>query len=118
MFLSACQESIREHAAREAREMNDKKCPMTLDPDGVVILEHIDFDIQTLVWNQEFLLDIAEGQPIDNNQVKTELLNELKNKPAYKPYMDEGFIFQYVYRRKSNPNDTVIFLSLTPSDYR
>jgi hypothetical protein len=45
-------------------------------------------------------------------------VSELKNTPSYKPYMDNGFNFQYVYCRMSNPKDTLINITLTTKDYR
>ena len=117
--LTACQESMVQRAARDAREMTEKKCPMPLDAEGKVILERIDFDTATLTWQQHYLLNMQpEDGPIDQEEARHLLLDELKNSPSYQPYMDNGFVFQYIYCRTSNPTDTLINLSLTPQDYK
>ena len=116
--LTACQESIEQRAARDARETTEKKCPMPIGNDGTVILERVEFDIPTLTWAESLLLDLPEEAELDNAQIKGLLVSELKNAPSYKPYMDNGFNFRYIYCRMSNPKDTLIDITLTKEDYR
>lgn len=118
LTFAACQESIEERAARDAREVTEKKCPMPIGNEGNVVLERIDFDIPSRTWKQDFLLSVPEGENIDNPSVKQLLVNELKNMPSYKAYRDNGFNFRYVYCRMSNPKDTLIDLTLGTDDYR
>ena len=121
LFLAVvigCQESMQQRAARDAREVTEKKCPMPLTPDGKVVLESIEFDMATLTWRQHYQLRLDIGDELDVDQVKPLLLEELKNTPSYKPYMDSDFNFQYIYVSMSNPTDTIINLTLTPQDYR
>jgi hypothetical protein len=118
-LLAACQEKIEERAARDAKETTERKCPMPLGNEGNIILERIDFDIPTRTWKESLLLDYPEeGAELDNKELKDVLVSELKNTPSYKPYMDNGFNFQYVYCRMSNPKDTLINITLTTKDYR
>ena len=117
-LLSACQEKMEERAARDAKEITEKKCPMPLGNDGNVILERVEFDIPTLTWKESLLLDIYADAELNGAEVKDVLISELKNTPSYKPYMDNGFNFQYVYCRMSNPKDTLIDITLTSKDYR
>ena len=121
LFLAVvigCQESMQQRAARDAREVTEKKCPMPLTPDGKVVLESIEFDMATLTWRQHYQLRLDIGDELDVDQVKPLLLEELKNTPSYKPYMDSDFNFQYIYVSMSNPTDTIINITLTPEDYR
>ena len=118
LTLCACQENMAERAERDARETTAKRCPMRLLDDGSLILERIRFDKATLTWRQEYLFDLrAEGE-LNDQAIRDALLQELKNTPSYKPYMDNGFNFQYVYCRMSNPKDTIINVTLTTRDYR
>lgn len=119
LSLSACQESMEKRAARDAREVTEKKCPMPLGNDGKIVLERIDFDIPTHTWCQHYLLNaMPEEGPLDQTEARRLLLEELKNSPSYQPYMDNGFIFQYIYCRMAEPHDTLLNLKLGPDDYR
>ncbi|MCR4602167.1 MAG: membrane lipoprotein lipid attachment site-containing protein [Prevotella sp.] len=118
LALTACQESLEERAARDAREITAKKCPMPLGNDGNVIMERVEFDIPTRTWKEDLLLDFPEEGVLDQAEIRDVLIGELKNTPSYKPYMDAGFNFKYVYCRMSNPQDTLINLMLTKEDYK
>ena len=117
LTLTACQESMEERAARDAKETTVKKCPIPLDAEGRVVLESIDFDIPTRTWCQNFLLLVDSGAVIEDNQIRGLLIDELRNTPSYKPYMESRFNFKYVYCNMRSPGDTVINLTLTPRDY-
>ena len=52
ILLSACQESLEERAAREAREVTESKCPMPIGDN--MYLDSIVFDIPTLTQTQYF----------------------------------------------------------------
>ncbi len=118
LTLAACQESMEQRAARDAREVTEKKCPMPIGDDGNVVLERIDFDIPTHTWKQDLLLNVPDDEELSDPMIKQLLVEELKNTPSYKPYRDNGFNFRYVYCRMSNPKDTLIDLTLSAEDYR
>ncbi len=117
-MMTACHESMEKRAERDARELTEKKCPMPIGDEGRVILERVEFDIPSLTWKEDMLLDLSEGSELNYTEIKRVLLNELKNTPSYKPYMTNGFNFQYIYCRMSNPKDTLINLTLTKADYQ
>ena len=118
LAMFSCQEKMEDRAERDARETTEKRCPMRLLEDGSLIMERIRFDKATLTWRQEYLFDLKDEGDINYRVISDALLQELKNTPSYKPYMDHGFNFQYVYCRMSNPKDTIINITLTPDDYR
>ena len=117
LTLSACQESMEERAERDAREATVKRCPMRLNDEGTLILERINFDKSTRTWKQDFLLDAAP-ETLEQLDMRDILLQDLKNQPSYKPYMESQFIFQYIYCDMKNPKDTLINIKLTPKDYQ
>ena len=117
LTLSACQESMEERAERDAREATEKRCPMRLNDEGTLILERINFDKSTRTWKQDFLLD-ASPETLEQLDMRDILLQDLKNQPSYKPYMESQFIFQYIYCDMKNPKDTLIDIKLTPKDYQ
>jgi len=114
-LATACQESMEKRAERDAQNLM-KKCPMPIGTDGNVILESVSFDIPTLTWHEVLLLDYG-GVELDDTEVRNMLAKELKNTPSYKPYRDNGYRFQYVYLRMSDPKDTLINVMLTKADY-
>ena len=118
LTLGACQQNMAERAERDARETTAKRCPMRLTDDGSVILERIVFDKATLTWQQDYMLDVDTAAVINLDEIRDMLLKELRNMPSYKPYMDHRFLFRYIYRRMTNPADTVIDITLAPSDYQ
>ena len=113
----ACQESMEERAERDARETTAKRCPLRMSDDGSLILERIVFDKTTHTWRQNYLLDCDREVLIDEAVIRDALLKELRNTPSYKPYMDNGFNFQYIYCQMKNPKDTLINITLTTKDY-
>ena len=117
LIMYACQESMENRAARDAKETTEKRCPIRLNDEGTLILERINFDKITHTWRQDYLLDTEPGALMEAD-LRDLLLMELKNTPSYKPYMDADFNFQYVYCMMSSPKDTLFNIMLTPKDYR
>lgn len=116
-LFSCRQESIEERAERDARETTAKRCPIRMSDDGTLIMERITFDKSTRTWCQDFLQDI-DPEVLKEANYRDLLLQELKNIPSYKPYMDNGFTFRYVFCNMKNPKDTLVDVRLTPEDYR
>ncbi|MDE5782914.1 MAG: hypothetical protein K2O54_06825 [Prevotella sp.] len=118
-LLTACQESLEERAAREARELTEDKCPMPIGNN--MMLDSIVFDIPTLTQSQYFRFTGDN----DNDSVvfalqdaKSLLVSELKSMPSYKPLMNKGVSFRYVYRSNKNPEKTYLEMTITKEDYR
>jgi len=118
LFVS-CQESLEERAAREARETTANKCPMPIGDN--MMLDSIVFDIPTLTQSQYFRFTGTN----DNDSVvhvlqnaKQVLVSELKSIPSYKPLMERGVNFHYVYRSNKNPEKIYLETTLTKEDYR
>lgn len=118
-LLTACQESLEERAAREARELTEDKCPMPIGNN--MMLDSVVFDIPTLTQSQYFRFTGDN----DNDSVvfalqdaKSLLVSELKSMPSYKPLMNKGVSFRYVYRSNKNPEKTYLEITITKEDYR
>ena len=116
--LTACQESLEERAAREARDITERKCPMPIGEN--MFLDSIVFDIPSLTQSQYFHVN---GELDDDSLFATVdtyslLLSELKNTPSYRSLMEKGVDFRYVYRSTKDPDVVLLELTLTPEDYR
>ena len=97
ILLTACQESLEERAAREAREVTEAKCPMPIGNNM-----YMDSVVTTL----------------ENTNVKETLVQELKNTPNYKALMQRGVSFRYVYRSTKNPEKTYLDITIVKEDYQ
>ena len=117
-LLAACQESLEERAAREARVMTETKCPMPIGDN--MLLDSVVFDIPTLTQTQYFRIygDLDNDSLFESVDTHTLLLNELKNSPSYKALIERGIDFRYVYHSTANPDVILLDLTLTPEDYK
>ncbi|MBP5340717.1 MAG: lipoprotein [Prevotella sp.] len=119
LVLAACQETLEERAAREAREVTEAKCPMPIGDN--MFLDSVVFDIPSRTQSQYFRFT---GES-DNDSVvtflsdaKNVLVKELKNTPNYKALMKAGVNFHYVYRSTNNPQKVYLETTITPEDYQ
>lgn len=118
LLFTACQETLEERAAREAREYTEKNCP-THAGNGVM-LDSMVFDIESRTLNRYFTMTgkLDDVNALNNVDVRMVLLQELKNFPSYKTYLEAGFNFRYVYRSQSRPELILFDTTLTEKDYR
>ena len=108
VLMTACQESLEERAAREAREVTESKCPMPVGNnmylDSVVFVGDTDNDSVTIA--------------LQDADVKGTLVQELKNTPNYKALMSRGANFRYIYRSTKNPETTYLDITIQKEDYQ
>jgi len=122
LLLTACQESLEEKAAREAREVTESKCPMPIGDN--MYLDSIVFDIPTLTQTQYFRFtgnsdnDSTVENIVSNNDLKGTLVKELKNTPSYKALMNKGISFRYIYGSTAKPEKTYIDITVKKEDYQ
>ena len=122
LLLTACQESLEEKAAREARGGTESKCPMPIGDN--MYLDSIVFDIPTLTQTQYFRFtgnsdnDSTVENIVSNNDLKGTLVKELKNTPSYKALMNKGISFRYIYGSTAEPEKTYIDITVTKEDYQ
>ena len=121
ILLSACQESLEERAAREAREVTESKCPMPIGDN--MYLDSIVFDIPTLTQTQYFRFTGDSDNDsvvtvLNNSDVKGTLVRELKNTANYKALLNRGVNFRYIYRSSKNPEKIYLDVTLHKEDYQ
>ena len=118
-LFAACQESLEERAAREARELTENKCPMPVADD--MVLDSVVFDIPTLTQSQYFRFTGEKDNDsleIDIDNARKLLVAELKSLPTYKPLIKRGVNFRYVYYSTRNPQKIYLETLLTKEDYQ
>lgn len=118
VLLAACQESLEERAAREAREMTETKCPMPIGEN--ILLDSVVFDIPTHTQSQYFCVfgNLDDDSLFAQSDPKALLLSELRNAPSYRPLMERGVSFRYVYRSRKNVGHVLLDMTLTSEDYK
>ena len=118
LLLTACQETLEERCAREAREYSKKNCPAPLTKD--VTIDSMSFDIATHTLTYSYTVSgvIDDTAVINRNNPKEQLLRNLKNATSMKPYRDAGYRFRYVYYSTKNKGTKLFEATFLEKDYQ
>ena len=106
--LAACQQSLAEKAAEEARMYTEKNCPARLAEN--LISDSLTFEADTHTLHYYYTLT-GEGDTAalsNQEEARQQLLNALKNTTSMMAYKEEGYRFAYTYHSQKKPN-TIIF---------
>lgn len=114
--FTACQESLEEQAARQAKKFTEEKCPMQME---MQIMDSMVFDVPTRTLQRYYrLTGAADHDGLDFDRLRQALIDELRNEPSYRIYRERGFNFQYVYRSASTPEKVLFETLLAKEDYK
>lgn len=116
IICSACQESIEERAAREAREFTEKNCPVQI-AEGITA-DSMTFDKQTLTLH--YYMSVkgpADTTAIAETDIRKEMVKSVKGNTNIRPYKDAGFNFMYTYRSTKNSGKILFETNITKKDY-
>lgn len=118
LLLSACQESLEQRCAREAMEYSKKNCPAPIAK-GVTI-DSMSFDVATHTLIYSYTLDgvIDDTATIRKNNPREQMLQQLKNATAMKPYRDAGYNFRYTYYSTKHKGRKLFEATFQEKDYR
>lgn len=118
VFLCGCTENVADQAERQAKDFTRKMCPTPYindeRTDSVVFTK--DGNVYTYYKR---LRGKADNEKIINKlrtQLRSRLLDDLKNDLPSKRMKEEGFVFKYVYRSEST-NKTILVETFTKKDY-
>ena len=118
VLLTACQETLEDRCAREAKEYTEKHCPTLVAED--VIMDSMTFDkaTQTIGYCYTVKGAIDDSTVINSNEPRKLLLEQVKNSTNLKLYKDAGYSFRYTYY-STKENGTKLFeATFRKSDYR
>lgn len=119
MLFASCQESLEERAEREAREYTEKNCPTP--PENGVITDSLVFNKsnKTQFYYLTFTGEIDEPEMIagHEDELRQQLLEQIRYNPTLRPYKEAGFSFAYVCRSQKT-GKTVLNYKFTPKDYK
>jgi len=117
LLFVACQESLEDRCAREAKEYTRKNCPLKMEDN--TILDSLAFERSTHTLHYYYkLTGVADQDSIANNIDAVNVLkNELKNTTTLKLYKDNHYRFAYTFRSEKNPDKILIDVVFTDKDY-
>ena len=117
ILFSACQESLEDRCAREAREYTQKKCPVKLD--NTTTLDSMVFERDTRTLHYYYrLTGLADRDSILEDIHAVSLLKEeLKNTTSLRVYKENNFRFAYTFHSEKNPQKVLLEVVFTDKDY-
>ena len=116
VLVSACQETLEERAAREARAYTEKNCPAQLS--DYIVIDSMTFDAQTRTFCYDYrFMGLMDTTAHDSAAMYDELRANMKNATALKVYKDAGYRFRYVYRSQKNPEVILFQAEFGEGDY-
>lgn len=118
LTFTACQQSLEERAAEEAKTYTRKNCPMILD--NKMIMDSMTFDkaSHTFSYYYTFTGVMDDENVMRPEAMREELVNGIKNMTEARAYMNEGYAFQYVYRSQKSPEKILFETLITEKDYK
>ena len=117
LLFAACQESLEDRCAREAKEYTAKNCPARMDQN--IILDSLTFERNTHTLHYYYrLTGIADNEEkLDSLKAVKTLKDGLKNTTAMKTYKDNGYNFAYTYHSEKDPKKVLFEATFTEKDY-
>ena len=117
MTLTACQESLEEKAAEEARLYTRKNCPSQMSE--TLIVDSLTFEAQTHTLHYYYTLTgVADSVgALNKEEARQSLLAALKNTTSMMAYKQEGYRFAYTYRSQKHPETILFETAFSKKDY-
>ena len=118
LFLTACQETLEQRCAREAKEYTEKHCPAPIAKD--VTIDSMSFDKATHTLTYSYTLSgmLDDSAVIRRNNPTDQMLLQLRNATAMKPYKDAGYNFRYIYYSTKNTGTKLFEATFLEKDYQ
>ena len=113
----ACQESLEERCAREAKEYTEKKCPAPIGTNMVIDSMTFDSSTHTLHYFYTLNCDTDNETNINSQYAYNMLLEQIKNATSIKEYKAAGFNFAYTYYSSKDKNKKLLELKFSKKNY-
>lgn len=120
LLIVSCQESLEDRAARELKEYTQKNCPTPVVNDQQIDSATYEAQTRTIRYYYK-LYNKTDDERIfaqHGKEIKTQILNELRNNTKAKLYKDAGFNYKYTYRSASDPKTILFDVKFTQKDYK
>ena len=116
--LTACQESLEQRCAREAKEFTEKKCPAHIN-DNMTVDSLLFFPATHTLqycYTLEGVLDNSET--LGQHDLRGLLLKELRNSTQVKLYKEAGYNFKYTYYSQKDKGRVLFETVIKEKDYQ
>jgi len=116
--LAACQESVDERAAREAKEFTRKNCPTPIVNNTRIDSLVYEESTHTIHYYRTLFNDADNADAIRNNEaaLREALVREFKSSASIKMYVEAGMNFKLTYHSGSNPQQVLYGTTLSAAD--
>ena len=117
IVFTACQESLEEKAAQEAKMYTQKNCPAMIGEN--LRMDSLTFELPTRTLHYYYTLSgVADSVGLlDDETARNSLLNELKNTTSMMAYKEAGYRFAYTYHSQKNPKTILFDMVFSEKDY-
>ena len=117
LLFTACQESLEDKCAREAKAYTAKNCPAKMEEN--VIMDSLTFERATHTLHYYYrLTGFADKEgALDTAVAKKALKDGLKNTTSMKVYKDNEYNFAYTYHSSNDPKKVLFEVTFTKNDY-
>lgn len=117
-ILAACQETLEERCAREAKEFTTKQCPLQID--AYTIMDSMTFvpATHTIVYAYTLNGLLDDTTYLNRQNPRQLLLDEIKNSPNLKLYKEAGYSFRYTYTSTKNKGTKLFEATFHEKDYQ
>jgi len=118
LIFAACQESLEDRCAREAKVYTAKNCPSKVEEN--IILDSLTFERATHTLHYYYrMTGIADQEGVlDSVEARKALKEGLKNTTAMKTYKDNDYNFTYTYFSSKDPKKLLFEATFTKKDYQ
>ena len=117
LLFTACQESLEDRCAREAKAYTAKNCPAKMEEN--IIIDSLTFERTTHTLHYYYrMTGIADTEGgLDTVAAKDILRNGLKNSTFLKIYKDNDYNFAYTYHSSKDPKKVLFEVTFSKNDY-
>lgn len=116
--LAACQESLEDRCAREAKSYTEKKCPAPVGENTTIDSMVFDRQTHTMCYYYSLSGPADDSATIAKSDPYKVLLHEVRNATSTKAYKDAGYNFKYTYKSAKQPEKVLFEATFTPKDYK
>jgi hypothetical protein len=114
----ACQESLDQKAAQEAKLYTQKNCPAQIGEN--LTMDSLTFEAGSHTLHYYYTLSGTADSVglLNKDDARQALLTELKNTTTMMAYKNAGFNFAYTYHSKKNPKTILFDTTFSEKDYK
>ncbi len=117
LALTACQESLEDRAAREAKEYTVKNCPAQIEENITIDSLAFDRSTHTMCYYYTLMGAADNKEAIENSNPRDVLLKSIRNSTSVKTYKDAGYSFKYTYFSAKDKGKVLYTVTFKKGDY-